>query len=112
MYYMHEFQVDRVTIKVEVLQRLRGGYRLKVSFLELGIYSVGWRVMVSRKNGEWWVQAPGSYTKTGQIVNVLEFDKRDGQLWRVIEAACIEAANDAEARKVQPIAEIPQEEEL
>lgn len=75
-----------------MLGEIKGGYRLKISLVDLGIYVFGFRAIQSDKeNSGWWVQPPANRTPSGWKANP-EFDKTK-DLWREIELACIEAVH-------------------
>lgn len=77
-------------IDAEVLGEIKGGYRLKISLVDLGVYIFGIRAVHSAKETSgWWVQPPASRTSSGWKANP-EFDKKK-DLWREIEQSCVEA---------------------
>jgi hypothetical protein len=78
------------TIEAEVLGVISGGYRLKVSVLDIGMYILGFTARRSEKlSSGWWIQPPAIHTN-GKWKYTAEFDKSKS-LWPEIESACIHA---------------------
>lgn len=81
---------NQYIIDAEVLGEIKGGYRLKISLVDLGMYILGIRATVStRDDCEWWIQPPATMTKSGWKPNP-EFDKSK-DLWLEIVQVCKEA---------------------
>lgn len=82
-------------IDVDVLQEVRvGGYRLKVSILNLGLYISGWLVYKSPRRLWGWDLKPPYYTpcetKDGKPFHPIEFNKHE-HLWLEIDEAVAQA---------------------
>lgn len=82
--------LELLGLEVIVRSPIKDGFRLKVSFKELGMYIDGFTARPSnREKSDWWVQSPAK--KIGKkYVNIPEFDKHT-VLWMLIEELCIKA---------------------
>ncbi len=100
------------TVEAEVHKSaaVSGGYRVKVSVLDLGLYING--VMVyppSEKYDEWSVLTPARPAGRGRYVRIVEFNKKL-PLWEHIYDACIDAAKlEYSYEKDVVITDIPDE---
>lgn len=87
---MNEYRVQ-VEVRGEVPN---GGYRLKVSVLELGMYIDGFRAYPSSKySGTWYVTPPSTNIGGNRYKSVVEFDKSK-QFWASIADACSKAVDE------------------
>jgi hypothetical protein len=88
----------------------KGGYRLKVSVLDLGMYIDGFRAYPSKQvEGTWAIYAPSTAIGGNRYKDVIEFAKTK-QLWAEIAAACeeaIEIHTSAELRETIRNSDIP-----
>lgn len=82
-------------IEAVVTGAIGGGYRLKVSVIDLGLYIDGWTIRSPRENGEWWLQPP-AHKVGNRWVNPAEFDKSKS-LWKEIYSECLDAVKLYEA---------------
>lgn len=82
-------------IEVQVWGEIRGGYRLKVSVLDLGLFINGWRLLKPTSDKDWWLQAP-SHRVGNRWVNTAEFDTSKS-LWQEIYSECLDAVKAYEA---------------
>ncbi|MEI7486290.1 MAG: hypothetical protein WCJ72_02560 [Chryseobacterium sp.] len=80
------------SIESQVISDIKGGFRLKVSILDLGMYIAGFTARYSDKNESGlWIQPPA--TKVGEKwISVVEFNKNK-VIWEEIEKSIIEAVN-------------------
>lgn len=84
---MSKFNVQ-VAVRSEIP---KGGFRLKVSILELGMYIDGFRGYPSKKvEGAWVIYAPSTAITGNSYKDVVEFNK-SRMLWREISEACEQA---------------------
>lgn len=94
----------KLDMDVTIHQPINNGYRLKVSFPGIGMYSSGWTIRHSTVNQSgWWVQPPCYKDTSGKWHQLLEFNKRE-ELWCDIEEKCIEMAEyeDKSSRSALP----------
>lgn len=83
---------SKIDLDVTIHQPINNGYRLKVSFTGIGMYSSGWTIRHSTINDSgWWVQPPCYKDSSGKWHKAIEFNKRE-ELWCDIEKKCIEMA--------------------
>lgn len=89
------FQDTSHIVEAVVTNKIRGGYRIKVSVLDLGMYMDGCRLLHSGKEEDgWWFQAP-SYRYGNGWKAAVEFDKRK-QFYSLLKEKCIEAVQTQE----------------
>lgn len=82
--------IEDYGIEVEVRGKIKGGYRLKVSFISIGMYVDGFRATESAKNRlGYWVQPPAQLVN-GEWKTTVEFDKQS-DFWKELERKCVEA---------------------
>ena len=82
------------TVEAEVHKTavVKGGYRVKVSILDLGLYINGMMVYPpNEKYDEWSVLTPARPAGRGRYAHIVEFNKKL-PLWEHIYDACIDAA--------------------
>jgi hypothetical protein len=80
-------------VEVEFRGEIKGGYRLKVSILDLGLYIDGMRL--TKPSGTWWLQTPAQRVN-GRFWHNTEFNQKM-TLWQEIFNKCIEAVEDYES---------------
>ena len=68
----------------------KGGYRIKVSIVNIGVYFNGFRGYPSDKNTNDWVIYPPSQYANGKYIPIIEFDN-SMPLWQTIREQCIGA---------------------
>ncbi len=82
------------TVEAEVHKTatVNGGYRVKVSVLDLGLYINGMMVYPpNEKYDEWSVLTPARLAGRGRYVHIVEFNKKL-PLWEHIYDACVDVA--------------------
>ena len=94
-------------VEAEVISSITNGYRLKVSVLDLGMFTYGWTARHSERSKDgWWVQPPAVRYGKGWKPTI-EFDKSKS-LWLEIKSACIDAVQNYHAP--EKVIEISDEE--
>lgn len=82
-------------IEATIRNEIKGGYRLKVSDLDLGVYVDGFRAVKSARNDSgWWIQPPSTY-KEGRYIRCPEYDQAN-EYWKEIEQTCIDVIKEDE----------------
>lgn len=82
--------VHNVTAEVHK-QLPSGGFRVKVSLLDLGMYINGMVVFAPNEDKpDWYVQPPSKLAGRGRWVHIVEFNKKH-DLWNDVYKECIKA---------------------
>lgn len=107
---MSKFEVE-AAVHMEIPN---GGFRVKVSVPNLGLYINGIMVFPpSGKHTKWGVLTPQGTSKSGKRFRQLEFAKQS-LLWIEIEAACVAAVKyytgETETPAVSELADLNEEE--
>ena len=77
-------------VEAVVTSEIKGGYRLKVSVIDLGMYIDGWTLRKSTKsNDDWWLQPPAVNLGSRWHLTV-EFDHSKA-FWQEIQQECLKA---------------------
>jgi len=78
------------TIEAKVHKKVKQGYRVKISVLDIGMYINGAITQPPNEaHSDWWVFPPAQQIY-GNYITILEFDKKK-PFWQEIYIACIEA---------------------
>lgn len=79
-------------VESEVRGDIKGGYRLKIAILDLGVYIDGFTARRSGVDSSgWWIQPPAKQVG-GKWKHVIEFDKSK-TLWTEIVNCCLDTIN-------------------
>lgn len=76
-------------IEATVTAEIKGGYRLKVSVIDLGMYMDGWTLRASDKDDGWWLQ-PTAIRLGNKWRQIPEFDHSKA-FWKEIRETCLQA---------------------
>lgn len=92
-------------VESEVRGDIKGGYRLKITILDLGVYIDGFTARHSDfDDSGWWIQPPAKQVG-GKWKHVIEFDKSK-TLWAEIVNCCLDTINLYEQNKTKDLIEV------
>lgn len=97
---------DGYDIEVTIRGEIENGYRLKVSFLNIGMFIDGFRALrvPEEKNPSgWWIQQP-SYRVGRNYKKSPEFNMKH-PFWLAIEKACVDAASHEAASSLEDLSQ-------
>lgn len=99
-----------MSLEIEVRGKIKGGYRLKVTFTDIRMFVDGFRATESAKNRSgYWIQPPAQLVN-GEWKKSVEFDTKT-DFWHELESKCVEAIENYSPEQLDKIYE-PTDKEL